>query len=202
MMWHFIFMARISGRRQLPRVAGALLLLFLIGKDLRAQDSIGSPHYFFTTADFRQKFHDALIQWSINRNLAASLDQPDGQYDFKSAFWPMELIGYRSAFARERLTYAFTQLDRCSPAFQRGLLEAVYTLWPDSFTTQVARLMHQTRAPKIFAMCAEYLWRGGKKKDYTDAIVALLKQRFQNQRQDPILLMLTERLNQDRKSVV
>lgn len=152
-------------------------------------------HYFFTTADFRAKFHEALITWSINNNLAATLDHPDGRYDFESAFWPMELIHYKSGFVKERLIYAFEHLGQCDLSFQRGLLEVVYTNWPDSFQTQVVRLLKTTRHPKIFALCAEYLWRGGERPDYKSEITRLLKQKFRNKQEHPIIKMLSERLS-------
>ncbi len=150
--------------------------------------------YFFTTADFRAEFHDALIKWSINSNLAASLDQPQGQYDFKSAFWPMELIGYKSAFVKQRLTYAFQQVNKCSISFQRGLLEVVYTNWPDSFTAQVSRLLLDTENPKIFAMSAEYLLQYNKEQ-YREMVIGELKRKFQGKRAGPILRMLSDRLS-------
>ncbi len=150
--------------------------------------------YFFTEASFRGKFYDALIKWSINSNLAASLDHPQGQYDFRSAFWPMELIGYKSEFVKERLTYAFQQVNSCSIPFQRGLLEVVYTNWPDAFAAQVSQLLHQTEDPKIFAMSAEYLLQYNKAQ-YREMVVSQLKRKFQGKRDNPVLQMLSDRLS-------
>lgn len=171
-----------------------LLFLFSALVPYHADCQQQPVQYFFTKADFRVKFYDALVKWTINRNLASSLDNQQGQYDFRSAFWPMELVNYKSEFVKERLDYAFKQVNNCSISFQRGLLEIVYANWPDTFATQVIRLLHHTDHPKIFAMCAEYLMQGGKTQ-YRQIILQNFQQKFRDSLNNPILDMLSIRLS-------
>lgn len=160
-----------------------------------AQESvIYSP---FTTQNFREQFNPALIKWSILNNIKESLPDTDHQYDFQSAFWPMELILYKTPYVYERLAYAFSKADSCSTEFQRGLVEVSYANWPDVFRKQVAALMKHTDSPKVFAICAEYLWREGKYPGEKVAINALLKQKFDTMQNNPVLTMLRQRLDEE-----
>lgn len=173
----------------------ACLIIFssFIPSFCHAQD--GPVYSQFTTEAFRNQFNPALIKWSILNNIKESLPDTDNQYDFQSAFWPMELILYKTDYVHERLAYAFTKADSCSAAFQRGLVEVSYTNWPDAFRPQVTQLMKYTDSPKVFAICAEYLWRGGKYPDEKTKILALMNQKFGNTQDNPTLMMLTQRLN-------
>lgn len=170
-----------------------IILPFLCFTSLcSAQESVVySP---FTTANFRNQFNPALIKWSILNNMKESLPDTNNQYDFQSAFWPMELILYKTPYVYERLAYAFSKADSCTPEFQRGLVEVAYVNWPDQFRKQVARLMVQADSPKVFAICAEYLWRDGKFPQEKNRIMALLNQKFDTMQNNPVLVMLEQRI--------
>ncbi|MGH2643756.1 MAG: hypothetical protein ACRDE2_07410, partial [Chitinophagaceae bacterium] len=158
----------------------------------RAQDA---PIYSqFTTEAFRAQFNPALIKWSILNNIKESLPNADNQYDFQSAFWPMELILYKTPYIQERLAYAFSKADSCTSDFQRGLVEVSYTNWPNTFRKQVTSLMKHTDSPKVFAICAEYLWRGGKYPEEKNKILTLMDQKFSALKDNPVLMMLKQRL--------
>jgi hypothetical protein len=81
------------------------------------------------------------VKWSILNNLRVSLHGPDEEYDFQNAFWPMELIGYRTDYARQRIAYAFSRAAFCSVGFQRALLQNAYGNWPTEFSQQVHQLL-------------------------------------------------------------
>ncbi|HEY6082779.1 MAG TPA: hypothetical protein VIU45_04920 [Chitinophagaceae bacterium] len=149
-----------------------------------------------TTASFRNEFYTQLVKWTINKNLASPLADQDDAYDFSDAFWPMELTLYRSDYAKQRIQYAFANIRPRDTEFQRGLLELVYTTYPFAFKTAVEKLMQQTTNPKVFAMCAEYLWKGGAYPDYRVLIARLLKKKFpvDSLRANPVLLSLDARL--------
>lgn len=179
------------------KTAFASLIIFFsfLSPFCKAQD--GQVYSQFTTEAFRTQFNPALIKWSILNNIKESLPDTDNQYDFQSAFWPMELILYKTDYVRERLAYAFTKADSCTTEFQRGLVEVSYTNWPDAFRKQVATLMKHTDSPAVFAICAEYLWRGGKHPEEKIAINALLKQKFEAMQDNPVLMMLKQRLDEE-----
>lgn len=171
-----------------------MLALVLFSWSASAQETVvRSP---FTVATFRHRFDSALVSWSILTNLKSPLQNADDEYDFQSAFWPMELIGYKSPYVHQRLSFAFQRAAACSPDFQRRLVEIVYTNYPDSFSTQVRQIMAQTDSPKVFAISAEYLWRGGRHPAEQEGIESLLQMKFQGAdlATHPVLRILQRRL--------
>lgn len=182
------------------KTARRYLLPLLCSLTLRAAEAqqalpVYSP---FTTGSFRQAFYQGLLTWSIRNNLAKALPDTDNAYDFQSAFWPMELVLYKSPYVRQRLSYAFSKIDSLSTDFQRGLLELVYTNWPGSFSAPVASLLQGTRSPEILALAAEYL-RRQRPDSAVRALVQLQLQRdpFDTLGSDPILQALLRRLQPD-----
>lgn len=173
-----------------------VLAFVLLSQAASAQEAVVSSP--FTVATFRHRFDSALISWSILTNLKSPLQNEDDEYDFQSAFWPMELIGYKTPYVYQRLRFAFQRAASCSPDFQRRLVEIAYTNWPDTFRTQVRQLMEQTDSVKAFAISAEYLWRGGQYPRERKGIERLLQSKFAGAAfQDrPVLKMLQGRLSQ------
>lgn len=150
----------------------------------------------FTVASYRHAFDSALVAWSILTNLKSELRDTDEEYDFQSAFWPMELIGYKTSYVYDRLAFAFGRAASCSPAFQQKLVEVAYTNWPDTFRSQVRRIMLATDSPKVFATAAEYLWRGGRYPREKTTIQTLIQRKFDTVRNNAVLQMLRARLQQ------
>lgn len=182
-------------KQQVMQRAGTVFIIFIfffISLRVHAQEStVTSP---FTTGDFRRQFYDGLMKWSIWNNLSYPLTDADNAYDFSSSFWPMELILYRSDSAKQRIAYAFSRIEEQDTGFQRGLLELVYTLYPDDFRSQVTALMQRASTPKILAMCAEYLWQNGRYPQVLPTVEKLMHQRFDTLQNDPVLLMMKERM--------
>lgn len=177
--------------RYLPK-SFFLLVIFSMPLFVHAQDNIVvSP---FTTLTYRQQFNEALVKWSILKNLSVPLNDEDDEYDFKSAFWPMELTIYKTDYVKQRLAYAFTKARNCSNIFQERLVEIVYTNWPAAFTTQVEQLMKATNDPKVFAICAVYLWRTHKNGELERSIRALMQQKFDTLQDNAVLMMLSQQI--------
>ena len=171
-----------------------VLLCSLMVRSAGAQQAL--PVYSpFTTASFRQAFYRGLLTWSIRNNLAKTLPDTDNAYDFQSAFWPMELVLYKSPYVRQRLNYAFSCIDSLSTDFQRGLLELVYTNWPGTFDAPVEDLLRRTRSPEILALSAEYLRRDRPDSAVRDLVQEqLARDPFDTLQSDPVLGALMQRL--------
>lgn len=167
-------------------------VVLLLPLALQAQEArVVSP---FTTSSYRTLFDAALLKYSILKNLSVPLADSDDVYEFQSAFWPMELILYKTPYVRERLSFALGKAAGLPPYFQRGLLETLYTNWPDTFRAQVSALMRKTERPEIFALCAEYLWQGGRYPREADTIGALLQRKFDTVENNAVVMMLGQRL--------
>lgn len=178
--------------KTLPRHLILLILLF-VPLFLRAQDSnVVSP---FTTATIRDQFKAALIKWSIVKNLGAPLNDTDDEYDFQSAFWPMELIHYKTDYVKERLSFAFSKVQHTTDHFQQQLVEIAYTNWPQTFRTPVEELMKATINPKVFAICATYLWQENKYPGLKKTINTLIHQKFDTLQDNAVIMMLSQQIN-------
>lgn len=114
-----------------------------------------TPH---AKAEMRTRFYENLIADTIQKIRLRPLN-PQTEADWQAAFWAMELIGYRSPEILAALKQSFTTFPESSVNFQRALLEAVYTLYPTEFESEMTRVARITRQPKIFAMAVCYLKR-------------------------------------------
>ncbi|MBI3883350.1 MAG: hypothetical protein HY305_03805 [Sphingobacteriales bacterium] len=100
----------------------------------------------------------------------------------------MEVLQYKSAWATTRIYSAFDSIEKRSIAYQRGLLELVYTLYPLEFTKQVRLIFNQPANNKILAMSAEYLFQA--KAIQLPEIKNAVKTYNKNYEQDAVLYML------------
>lgn len=181
----------------------AILLIFpvalFLGPGVPAQPSVTPADSTVfapgTTAQGRVKLYQELVDWDINANLDYQLNA-DNEENWENAFWPMELIRYRSAHAEDKLKQAFGQIGQRSDYFTRGILEVIFANYPREFAAQVKSLLRMTRDPEIFSLCAEYLLRmTGNSQDKADMLHIMI-QRFppDSLYRNAVLRMLRSRL--------
>lgn len=119
-----------------------------------------NPQFYlrYTESAERQKAYNRLIERGILQNLSTSLNE-DTEEEWQAAFMAMEVTGYHDNFTRQKLEEAMQALPHRSITFQRRTLEAAYVLYPGAFVKEAERLMYSTTEPRIFAMCAVYLFK-------------------------------------------
>lgn len=108
--------------------------------------------------ELRTSFYQNLVSEKIQGNLKQPLCT-ETEKNWMEALWAMELIGYRTPEILMILKQGFANFENRSAGFQRALLEAVYTLYPTEFQTEVNRIAGRTENPKLFAMAVCYLRR-------------------------------------------
>ena len=144
----------------------------------------------YTTAAERLKLHNRLINYSVNKNLSVSLTDSTEE-NWEDAFSAIEVLLYKTPFTNEKIHSAFNLIDKRSTDFQKRLLELVYSNYPTMFTSQVEKLMYKTSDPKVFALCAEYLFQQKKDSFFISSVSQLINTKFGDQGIiDPILYML------------
>jgi len=149
-----------------------------------------------TTQGERIKFKNELIENTILKNLSYELNS-ENEKRWQAAFWGMELALYRSDSTFNAIKRAFRNYNDRSESFQRSLLEATYCLFPDEFSDELSRVANETSSPRLFAMAAHYLIRFNP--DKRNDILNLLKNKFTNWNDNPILFMLHENLKQEQR---
>ncbi len=120
-----------------------------------AQDD---PTPFFKGAIKKNRIEEQrnIINYLINKNLSLPLADSTEE-NWGNAFWAMELLQYKSDWAKGRINIAFESIEKRSTNFQRSLLELAYANYPKDFTAVVTKFIEHTNNEKVFALCAEYL---------------------------------------------
>ncbi len=160
---------------------------------LTAQNTV--PYAKQTTAENRQKEYNSLVT-HINENLSLPLTAAT-EADWQDAFEAMELLNYRTPFIDTRIHTVADTLANRSTAFQKAILQLLYSVYPKDFVPQIISLAKNTNDPKLFAMCSEYLFLNGKTETYK---TILLKRITEMQQQpgaateDPFFIVLRSKL--------
>jgi len=123
-----------------------------------------------TTKFNRDKAYNNIIANSITKNLSLPLTDSTEE-NWQDAFYAMELINYKASWVNTKIKTAFNSVEKRSIGFQRALLELTYTNYPKEFIQPVAAFAKQTDNPKLFAMCAEYLFKNGLKEKYKKTLL-------------------------------
>ena len=144
----------------------------------------------YTTKAARDKMHDRLIKYTINKNLSIPLNDSTEE-KWEEAFQAIELMIYKTPFSEQKINYAFNNIETRSIDFQRSLAELVYSVYPIEFKNQLHQLFTNTSDPKLFAMCAEYLLADKKEPAFRNNLSNITNEKFGEQALiDPVLYML------------
>ncbi|MAT59651.1 MAG: hypothetical protein CMF23_16890 [Ignavibacteriae bacterium] len=143
-----------------------------------------------TTKENREKFKAETIQKTILANINKPLSS-ETEKDWEAAFWASEVLQYKDELLKSKLHEAFNYYENASPSFQRSLIQNVFTLFPNQFDNEIISVLKSTDNSKIFAMCANYL----KGRFSSEELNEIIKKKFADHENDPILFMLSEDLN-------
>lgn len=91
---------------------------------------------------------------------------------------------------KSNMKSAFAQFEKRSLSFQRYLLEAVFTLYPNDFYNEVLEVTQKTENPKLLAMEINYLKQNQNNKYNNDYYLDLLNKKFSDWKDNPILFSL------------
>ena len=151
---------------------------YLTESDLYAQRTMNSE---------RAEFRANLITNSIEAPLSGELNDST-ESGWRGAFWAMGLIRYTSPITENAARMALNGFDQLTLAMQSALLEMVYTSYPDLFSDPIYKIIYSTESPKIFAMCAHYLFRINP--EIKGEISRIISDKFREWQTDPVLIML------------
>lgn len=174
-----------------------LFILCLSIITLTASAQASNPYFTdsvnqFTTARQRAVHKQHLIDNVIKKGLQQPLS-PQNTGAWQGAFWAMELLLYKDDFTQQKLSTAWGSAITLPESFQKALLEATYTLHPQTFHQQVSSLLQQTKSVPVFVRCAEYLFRNKPTTEQNLFIRQQMHQKF-NYEEHPALRILYRRL--------
>ena len=152
----------------------------------------------YTTDAAKAKLHDRLIKYSINKNLSLPLNHSTEE-NWEDDFIAIEVLLYKSPFTDEKIHTAFEVIEQRITDFQKALLELAYSNYPGIFFRNVKSLLNNTADPKVFALCAEYLFQQKKDSSFVNTIEQLIATKFGDQGIiDPTLYMLQVHLSEQK----
>ncbi|MEO7444349.1 MAG: hypothetical protein ABIT96_09850 [Ferruginibacter sp.] len=174
------------------------LILFLFSSAV-AFPQASSLMYRPAMKEYQDKMHRNLIQNTINKNLGYTLGDST-EDNWQDAFQAMEVLQYKSPWVQGRLNMAAVRLGSAGISFQRMFLEMAYSLYPKIYTPEVQQLLLQTTDPKIFAMCAVYLYNSDNSNTQKNYLGIKTNSLLQQYPANPILLQLSNYIQQNGKS--
>lgn len=148
----------------------------------------------YTTDAARVKLYGRLVNNTITKNISIPLTDSTEE-NWQNAFTAMEVLDFKTPFSLAKLHTAFHDIETRSAFFQKSLLEAIYCLYPNTFSSQVTGLLNNSVDPKVFAMCSEYLIRYDTAISVKEEIAKKLLDKFRDSiNVYPVLNILQTRL--------
>lgn len=173
-----------------------LLFVFISLIFIQCSSEIYKKDDFYSQATLkteREKFYSTAINETINQSLSLPLtDSTESKYT--SAFWAMELLQFRNEITDKAISNSLTDFQNRSIAFQRALMEVIYTLYQSEFVDEIKSLMPKINNSKIFAMCIHYL-KEAENLEHLKRYTEMFESKFMRPEEDPIIKMLNYDLN-------
>lgn len=173
-----------------------LLFVFISLFFIQCSSEIYKKDDFYSQATLkteREKFYSTTINQTINQSLSLPLtDSTESKYT--SAFWAMELLQFRNEITDKAISNSFTDFQNRSIAFQRALMEVIYTLYQSEFVDEIKSLLPKINNSKIFAMCIHYL-KEAEDIEHLKRYTEIFESKFMRPEEDPIIKMLNYDLN-------
>lgn len=119
----------------------------------------------------------------------------NNEYRFESACLSISQFLLTGPGIEQGFDKLFVQYDSLQYDTKRALLEAVYATYPIKYTTQVQSILDKETHPKLFAMCAVYLFRNDTATNTVNNIKIRMVEQFSNYDSVPLLLNLEQYLN-------
>jgi len=152
-----------------------------------------------TTKEERQKFREQTINETIRKNLLLLLNDVN-EAKWQEAFEASEVMLYKDAQIYKSLKQSLSDFKKRSTGFLRASLEAVYCLYPKEFSNEILNIARATDNAKLFAISANYLVRAISTEKLKSDLTKLMKAKFNNWKENPILYMLDVRLFSKQKT--
>lgn len=171
-------------------LSGLLLLQTICTAQSRREDIYSG----FVLYDKRAWLEKDLRENVIGHTFTQAVDS-NSEYRFESACLAIsqfQLTGTDVAHGFDKL---FLQYDSLQYDTKRALLEAVYATYPGRYVQQVQQVFQKETHPKLFAMCATYLFRNDTATSNINDIKIRMVEQFSNYDSIPLLLALENHLN-------
>jgi hypothetical protein len=168
-----------------------LLLLQTISTAQSGRENIYSGFVLYEKRAWLEK---DLRENVIGRTFTQPIDS-NSEYRFESACLAISQFQLTAPEVADGFEKLFLQYDSLQYDTKRALLEAVYGTYPERYAQQVQNVFAKETHPKLFAMCAAYLFRHDTSTNNANDIKIRMVEQFSNYDSVPLLLALENHLN-------
>lgn len=171
-------------------LSGLLLLQSVSTAQSRREDIYSR----FVLYDKRAWLEKDLRENVIGRTFSQPVDS-NSEYRFESACLAISQFQFTGSEVTNGFDKLFLKYDSLQYDTKRALLEAVYAIYPNHYTPQVQTILQKETHPRLFAMCAAYLFRQDTSTNNINNIKIRMVEQFSNYDSIPLLLALENHLN-------
>lgn len=172
----------------------AFILLLIGTSESFAQQRRDDIFSNFVLYDKRIKFDYELRQRVVANTFALQPDS-DNEYRFESACNAISQYQLTSDSIKNGLKKLFNNYQLLEYDTRRALLEAVYAVYPDDFSTEMNAILSNAVFPKLFAMSAAYLFRNDNSINNGNLLKIAMVEQFPGYDTIPILTELEKYIN-------
>jgi len=189
-------MANQTGKRWLVSarsfLSGILLVFTMYTADAQSRrEDIYSDFVFYQK---RVALEKDLRERMISRNFSLPLDS-NTEDKYLSSCWAVSQFLFASPEVDRGFTTLFSGYDSLSYDTKKATLEAVYAVAPRQYTPAMQAVLEKETDPKLFAMCAAYLFRADPTTENANGLKIRMTEKFPDYDTDPILQELQNYLS-------
>ncbi len=152
-----------------------IFILFII--NAIAQYNPSAIHTDVVLYGKRQSFDKYLRETVIAKTFKEPLDS-NAEYLYESACLAISQFMIDNEDVKAGFDSLLLHYDSLEYATKRAFIEAAFTVYPHSYTAQVAQLIPKETEPKLFCMLAVYLYANDSTKQNTKQLQALMHNNF------------------------
>lgn len=155
------------------------------------REEIYTDYVFY---DKRLRLQKDLNENTIARTFSGTVS-PENEHKFESACLAISQFLFRNETVSAGIRKMLERYDSLSVDTRRALLEAIHATYPVEFSDDLQRLLPKERDPRLFSMCAAYLYRASRTIVQSNTIKLQMIETFPSYDTIAILLALEEFLN-------
>ncbi|PWU03257.1 MAG: hypothetical protein C5B52_03710 [Bacteroidetes bacterium] len=174
-----------------------LFVLSFIASTGKSQSSYQTVYSKFVLYSEREKMDHFLREQTIQNTFSLPLNS-ETEYRFEGSCRAVSQFLIDDEYVRRGFEKLFIKYDSLQTETKRAYLEAMYALSKNAYTSQVAKILKTEKEPKLYSICASYLFRAGFMTP-ADLLIEMID-RFPAYDSCDLLLELQKYLNNNLKS--
>ncbi len=172
-----------------------VVLLFIVSGPCLAQPRREDIYTDFVFYNKRQRLEKDLRENIIAKTFEQTLTT-ENEHKFESACWAISQFMFRNVMVESGFRKIIASYDSLQKDTRRAFLEAVYGIYPTEYEKEITDIFKMETDPKLFAMCALYLFRVNHSTERVNNIKIKMVEQFPDHDSTALLIELDKFLTQ------